>query len=162
MIADRVGFPASRGQSPFAITSGNSFEEQLKTRSKYAQLAEVLRPFVDLPEAGLRVEDLNNVGRIRDPQAWKDQRVSRTNEVLLRLADGAADAPHIVDHPMLVLDLMGSRVYLQPDALAFRVGSELELVEIKSYPIIDGQADPQKVSATAGQSAVYLWPFARL
>jgi hypothetical protein len=156
VIADRVGFPATRGQSPFAITSGNSFEDQLKTRSKYAQLAEALRPFVDLPEEGLRVEDLNNVGRILDPQAWKDERVRRTNQVLARLADGAPDAPHIVDHPMLVLDLAGSRVYLEPDALAFRVGSELELVEIKSYPVIDGQADPQKVSATAGQSAVYL------
>ncbi len=46
-------------------------------------------------------------------------------------------------------------VNLEPDALAFRVGDKLELVEIKAYPIIDGQADPGKLSATAGQAAVY-------
>lgn len=44
---------------------------------------------------------------------------------------------------------------LEPDALAFRIGDKLELVEIKSYPIIDGQGDPAKLSATAGQTSVY-------
>lgn len=155
-LAERVGFPTTRGQSPFAITSGNTFEDRLKTRSSYALLAEALAPFVDIPTENPRVEDLNNVGHIPDPVRWKEARVRKTNEVLTRLARGDDDAPHIVDHPMLILDLAGTRVYLEPDALAFRIGDKLELVEIKSYPIIDGQADPAKVSATAGQSAVYL------
>lgn len=155
-LADRVGFPTTRGQSPFAITSGNTFEDRLKTRSKYALLAEALAPFVQMPADNLRVEDLNNVGHIPDPVRWKEARVRKTNEVLTRLARGDTEAPHIVDHPMLILELAGTRVYLEPDALAFRIGAQLELVEIKSYPIIDGQADPAKVSATAGQSAVYL------
>jgi len=47
-------------------------------------------------------------------------------------------------------------VYLEPDALALRTGNQLQLVEIKSYPVIDGQADPGKLSATGGQAAVYL------
>jgi hypothetical protein len=111
---------------------------------------------VDLPSEGLIVSDLNDVGRYEDPVAWKDARVAKTDDVLSKLARGDADAPHIVDHPMLIIDLSGTSVYLEPDALAFRVGSDLELVEIKSYPIIDGQADPSKVSATAGQSAVYI------
>jgi hypothetical protein len=155
-LAERVGFPTTRGQSPFAITSGNTFEDRLKTRSKYALLAEALAPFVEMPADNLRVEDLNNVGHIPDPVRWKEARVRKTNEVLARLARGDKDAPHIVDHPMLILELVGTRVYLEPDALAFRIGEQLELVEIKSYPVIDGQADPAKVSATAGQSAVYL------
>jgi hypothetical protein len=61
-----------------------------------------------------------------------------------------------VDHPVIVFDLAGTPVYLEPDALALRVGQQLQLVEIKSYAIIDGQADPAKVSTTGGQSAVYL------
>lgn len=156
VLAERVRFPSTRGQSPFAITSGNTFEEQLKGRSNYEGLAAALRPFVDLPSEGLIVSDLNDVGRYEDPVAWKDARVAKTDDVLSKLARGDADAPHIVDHPMLIIDLSGTSVYLEPDALAFRVGSDLELVEIKSYPIIDGQADPSKVSATAGQSAVYI------
>ena len=56
---------------------------------------------------------------------------------------------------MLRFDLAGVTVNLEPDALAFRIGEKLELVEIKSYPIIDGQADPAKLSSTAGQTAVY-------
>lgn len=155
-LADRLGHPPVRGQSPFAIETGNRFEDRLKRRSEYALLVEALAPFVELPmPPDLVVEDVNRVGRLRDAQAWMDARAERTDDVLSRIAAGAADAPHVVDHPVLRFDLAGVTVNLEPDALAFRVGDRLELVEIKSYPIIDGQADPAKLSATAGQSAVY-------
>ena len=156
VLAERVGFPSSRGQSPFAIASGNSFEERLKKRSGYSLLVEALAPFVDISLDNLRVEDLGDVGRISDAEKWKQARVLRTNEVLTRIASGEPGAPQIVDHPMLTLDLVGSRVYLEPDALAYRSGGQLELVEVKSFPIIDRQADPAKVAAMAGQSAVYV------
>lgn len=156
ILADRAGFPSTRGQSPFAIAAGHAFEERLKKRTNYTLLAEALAPFVDLPLTGLQVEDLNDVGHIPNPDKWKEARVKRTSEVLAKLARGDADAPQLVDHPMLMLNLIGSRVYLEPDALAYRSGGQLELVEIKSYPIIDHQADPAKVASTAGQSAVYV------
>lgn len=155
-LAARLGHPTLRGQSPFAIEGGNRFEERLKRRSGYELLVEALEPFVELPKPpDLVVEDVNRVGRLRDARAWMEARVRRTDEALTRIARGDGDAPHIVDHPVLRLDLAGVAVNLEPDALAFRVGEKLELVEIKSYPIIDGQADPAKVSATAGQAAVY-------
>jgi hypothetical protein len=155
-LADRLGHPTLRGQSPFAIEGGNRFEARLKARSGYELLIEALTPFVELPRPpALIVEDVNRVGRLKDPKAWMDARAKRTDDALARIARGDDDAPHIVDHPVLRLDLAGVRVNLEPDALAFRVGEHLELVEIKSYPIIDGQADPAKLSATAGQSAVY-------
>ncbi len=155
-LADRLGHPTLRGQSPFAIETGNRFEDRLKKRSGYALLVEALAPFVDLPAPpDLNVEDVNSVGRLADAQTWMEARVAKTDEALARIARGGADAPHVVDHPVLRLDLTGSSVNLEPDALAFRVGDRLELVEIKSYAVIDGQADPAKVSATAAQSAVY-------
>lgn len=155
-LADRLGHPTLRGQSPFAIETGNRFEDRLKKRSGYALLVEALAPFVDLPAPpDLNVEDVNSVGRLADAQTWMEARVAKTDEALARIARGGADAPHVVDHPVLRLDLTGSSVNLEPDALAFRVGDKLELVEIKSYAVIDGQADPAKVSATAAQSAVY-------
>lgn len=155
-LADRLGHPTLRGQSPFAIEGGNRFEDRLKKRSGYELLIEALEPYVELPKPpDLIVADMNRVGRLKDPSAWMDARAQRTDEALTRIARGDDDAAHIVDHPVLRLDLAGVRVNLEPDALAFRVGEHLELVEIKSYPVIDGQADPAKLSATAGQSAVY-------
>lgn len=155
-LAEKLGHPTLRGQSPFAIEGGNRFEDRLKRRSGYELLVEALEPYVSLPKPpDLVVVDVNNVGRLKDAQAWMDARVRRTDDVLSRIARGDADAPHIVDHPVLRFDVAGVTVNLEPDALAFRVGDHLELVEIKAYPIIDGQADPGKLASTAGQSAVY-------
>lgn len=156
VIADRLGHGVVRGQSPFAISSGNRFEARLKEGSNYALLAEAIKPFVDLPAAGLRVADLGHVPGLARGPAWLEARAKRTDDVLAAIARGDPDAPHLVDHPVVVFDLAGTPAYLEPDALAFRVGKQLQLVEIKSYAIIDGQADPAKVSATGGQSAVYL------
>lgn len=155
-LAERLGHPVTRGQSPFAITNGNRFEYRLKQGSNYELLVEALRPFVDLPVEGIVVADLGQIPGMKIGQAWMAARVSKTDDILAKIARGDSDAPHLVDHPVLRFDLAGSSVFLEPDALAFRVGEELEIVEIKSYPIIDEQADPAKVSATAGQSAVYL------
>lgn len=155
-LAASLGHPTLRGQSPFAIEGGNRFEDRLKHLSHYELLVDALAPYVALPKPpNLVVEDVNRVGRRKDPQAWMDARVAKTNDALARIARGSADAPHVVDHPVLRFDLAGETVHLEPDALAFRIGDKLELVEIKAYPIIDGQADPAKVSATAGQTAVY-------
>ena len=154
-LADRLGYGATRGQSPFAITTGNRFERRLKDGSGYALLADVLRSFVDLPLDGLRLAD---VGRVRGyplGDAMLEARARETDRVLSQIARGDANAPHIVDHPVLVFDVAGTRAFLEPDALAFRSGAKLELVEIKSYAIIDDQADPAKLAATSGQVGVY-------
>lgn len=155
-LAASLGHPTLRGQSPFAIEGGNRFEDRLKKRSDYELLVDALAPFVSLPKPPeLIVEDVNRVGKLPDAQAWMDARAERTDDALTRVATGSADAPHVVDHPVLRFDLAGVTVNLEPDALAFRVGERLELVEIKAYPVIDGQADPNKLASTAGQAAVY-------
>jgi hypothetical protein len=155
-LAARLGHPVTRGQSPFAITTGNRFEKRLKEGSDYKLLVEVLRPFVDLPEAGLRVEDLGHARGHRVGPGWLEARAKKTDDVIAAIARGDASAPHIVDHPVLVFEVAGTPVYLEPDALAFRIGKQLQLVEIKSYAVIDGQAPPSKVSATGSQAAVYI------
>lgn len=155
-LAKGVGFPARRGQSPFAITTGIRFEHRLKKGSNYKLLTDVLRAFVDLPSNDLRVRDLKIApGKKLGVESLR-ARADQTDEVLKSIASGDNSAPHLVDHPVLIFDMAGQEVFLEPDALAFRVGSRLELVEIKSYPVIDGQADPEKVAATAGQAAVYV------
>ena len=60
------------------------------------------------------------------------------------------------DHPLLRLDVAGRYAYLEPDLIAFRHRGTFHIVEIKSFAIVDEQADPAKVAATAVQSAVYV------
>ncbi len=60
------------------------------------------------------------------------------------------------DHPLLRFGVGGRHAYLEPDLVVFRHDDTFHVIEIKSFPVIDGQADPAKVSAAAIQSAVYV------
>lgn len=155
-IAASLGHTADRGQSPFAIVTGDRFEYRLKKGSDYELLVEALRPFIELPTDDLRVLNLNSMRGYKVGKPMLRARAEATRKAMAAIARGDADAPHLVDHPVLIFDLAGTPVFLEPDGLACRVGEMLELVEIKSYAIIDDQADPDKLAATAGQSAVYL------
>jgi hypothetical protein len=154
-LAQKLGYDLDYGQSPFAITAGNSFERRLKEGSHYALLVEALAQFVTLPNPPT-VIDLGKAKGKRPGDAALRARAAATDKVLAMIARGDVDAPHIVDHPVLEFAVGGTSAFLEPDALAFRVGTKLELVEIKSYAIIDGQGAPGKLAATAGQAAVYL------
>lgn len=154
-LADHLGHPVTRGRSPFAITSGNGFEYRLKKGSAYALLVEAIARYVELPKQP-KVVDLGFAKGVPIGTPALKVRARETERILSSIAGGEPSAPHILDHPILWFDVAGAPVYLEPDALAFRIGKKLELVEIKSYPIIDEQADPAKLAATAGQAAVYV------
>ncbi|WP_327039188.1 hypothetical protein [Micromonospora maris] len=62
----------------------------------------------------------------------------------------------LFDHPLLGLEVAGRRVHLEPDLVAARLGGRFHVVEIKSFPVVDGQADAAKLAAAAVQSAVYV------
>lgn len=57
---------------------------------------------------------------------------------------------------MLALDVAGSPAYLEPDAVVVHPDGRWTVVEIKSFPMIDGAADAAKVGAAARQAAVYV------
>lgn len=81
-------------------------------------------------------------------------RADRTVEALARAA-ADPDAWTLLDHPMLRLDVAGGTAYLEPDAVVVH-GGRCTVVEIKSFPVLDGGADPAKVGAAARQAAVYV------
>jgi hypothetical protein len=56
---------------------------------------------------------------------------------------------------MLRLTVAGAPAYLEPDAVVVH-GGRCTVVEIKSFPVLDGSADPAKVGAAARQAAVYV------
>ncbi|MFG3229421.1 hypothetical protein ACGF07_32200 [Kitasatospora sp. NPDC048194] len=148
-LAARLGRPAPFGQSPFAIARGVIFESRLKA-DDYSALLEPLRAHLGVPaddRAPLSVPDLLH-------RSGPAVRADRTAQALAAAA-AEPQAWTLLDHPMLRLEVAGGTAYLEPDALVVH-GGRCTVVEIKSFPVLDGGADPAKVGAAARQAAVYV------
>ncbi|MFF8934085.1 hypothetical protein ACF08O_04930 [Streptomyces paradoxus] len=148
-LASALGSPAAFGQSQFALTRGNAFEAKVKADGG-AELLRLVHEKLDRsaePPADARVPDLTATG----PQG----RTART-ELELREAAAHPGAWTLLDHPMLALDVAGSPAFLEPDAVVVHPDGNWTVVEIKSFPLLDGSADPAKVGAAARQAAVYV------
>ncbi|MGH3416012.1 MAG: hypothetical protein ACRDSS_06075 [Actinocrinis sp.] len=172
-LAERIGFGARFGQSPFAIGRGNAFEKLVKSDGG-ATLLGLLRD-----ELGLAIGSPDSEpGSSEGADLWidlgegdREQRYRRTRELVAAAAREPETQPALVDHPLLRLDVGGRAAYVEPDLVALRVrgdGSAAEgvwrwqLAEIKSFAMIDGRADPVKVAAAATQAAVYVLAFQAL
>ncbi|MEU1464718.1 hypothetical protein ABZ467_29275 [Streptomyces sp. NPDC005727] len=147
-LADRLGAPSAFGQSQFALTRGNAFEAKVKADGG-AELLRLVHSRLDPgaePPAGASVPDLSAHG--------PEGRTARTALALREAVD--AGGWTLLDHPMLALDVAGSLAFLEPDAVVVHPDGSWTVVEIKSFPMLDGSADPAKVGAAARQSAVYV------
>lgn len=149
-IAKHAGYRMPFGQSSFAITRGNAFESMVKDNG-CAELLRVLRETLGLtlPEVGYK--DLNDVGGDGRPEV----RHARTKHLLMQAAHGLGDGT-LYDHPMLRLRVGGHAVFLEPDLVAFRMDDRFHVVEIKSFPIIDGRADPAQLRSATTQASAYI------
>jgi hypothetical protein len=147
-VAAHIGYPAPFGQSRFAISRGNAFEAQVKENGA-AQLLTLLRDQLNLDVTEVGYTDFNDVAG--NPS--RELRHVRTRQGLT----GPDYAPRtLFDHPLLRLRVGGRHAYLEPDLIALRLDGSFHVIEIKSFPVIDGQADPSSVAAAAIQSAVYV------
>ncbi|MFD3717361.1 hypothetical protein [Streptomyces sp. NPDC058674] len=149
VLAAALGSPAAFGQSQFAIVRGNSFEAKVKGDGGAELLRlvhEHLGAGADAPGPDALVPDLTAAG--------PEGRAART-ALALREAT-AARAWTLLDHPMLALEVAGTPAYLEPDAVVVHPDGRWSVVEIKSFPMIDGAADAAKVGAAARQAAVYV------
>ncbi|WP_094214484.1 hypothetical protein [Streptomyces diastatochromogenes] len=147
-LAGALGAPSGFGQSQFALTRGNAFEARVKADGG-AELLRLVHTRLDPgaePPAGAAVPDLSALG----PEG-------RTARTALALREAvAAGGWTLLDHPMLALDVAGSLAFLEPDAVVVHPDGSWTVVEIKSFPMLDGSADPAKVGAAARQAAVYV------
>ncbi|MFI7414847.1 hypothetical protein ACIBU0_40050 [Streptomyces sp. NPDC049627] len=148
-LASALGSPSVFGQSQFAFTRGNAFEAKVKADGG-AELLRLVHEKLDRraePPAHARVPDLAAIG--------PEGRTART-ALALREATEAGGEWTLLDHPMLALDVAGSPAFLEPDAVVVHPDGSWTVVEIKSFPMLDGSADPAKVGAAARQAAVYV------
>ncbi|MDT0462508.1 hypothetical protein [Streptomyces gibsoniae] len=147
-LAGALGAPSGFGQSQFAFMRGNAFEARVKADGGAELLRlvhEKLDPAAAAPDGAL-VPDLTAVG--------PEGRTARTALALREAVE--ARTWTLLDHPMLVLDVAGSPAFLEPDAVVVHPDGSWTVVEIKSFPLLDGSADPAKVGAAARQAAVYV------
>jgi hypothetical protein len=147
-LADALGSPSAFGQSQFAFMRGNAFEARVKADGGAELLRlthEKLDPGAE-PPAHACVPELSATG--------PEGRTART-ALALREA-GERGGWTLLDHPMLALDVAGTPAFLEPDAVVVHPDGSWTVVEIKSFPMLDGSADPAKVGAAARQSAVYV------
>lgn len=168
-LAQALGAPTGFGQSQFAFARGHAFESRAladggleivrllcAATGQQPPEAELLYTPDTLPPSD-GDEDGDEDGA---QGSGADQSpAARHVRTLRALADASAHAASggwaVLLHPMLELTAAGATVYLEPDALVFAPGGDQTLVEIKSFPILDGSADPTKVGAAARQCAVY-------
>ncbi|NEB04724.1 hypothetical protein [Streptomyces sp. SID13726] len=146
-LASALGSPSAFGQSQFALTRGNAFEAKVKADGG-AELLRLVHERLDRsaePPTEADVPDLAAIG----PEG-------RTARTALALREAAPGTWTLLDHPMLALDVAGSPAFLEPDAVVVHPDGSWTVVEIKSFPMLDGSADPSKVGAAARQAAVYV------
>lgn len=149
-LAGALGSPSGFGQSQFALTRGNAFEARVKADGG-AELLRLVHEKLDptaAPPVDAHVPDLTASG--------PEGRTARTELTLREAASAGSGRWSLLDHPMLALEVAGSPAFLEPDAVVVHPDGTWTVVEIKSFPMLDGSADPAKVGAAARQAAVYV------
>lgn len=153
------GQPMDR-QSPFAITRGNQFEQRV-IGNGLADIVSLARRHLNLEIPEVRQLDLS-ASALREAYPgvsgikMNELRATLTRQRALEMLNDPAHSYNLIRHAMTHLDFGGELVYLEQDVLAFAVNGRIHVIEIKSYPRIDGRADPVKASATVRQTAVYV------
>ncbi|MFF2325546.1 MULTISPECIES: hypothetical protein [unclassified Streptomyces] len=153
-LAAALGSPAPFGQSQFALVRGNAFEARVKADGGTELLRLLSEHFGgDAGAPGeVLVPDLTAAG--------PEGRAARTALALREATEAGGWA--LLDHPMLALEVAGSPTYLEPDAVVVHPDGTWTVIEIKSFPMVDGSADAAKVGAAARQSAVYVLALERV
>ncbi|MFW6693545.1 hypothetical protein [Streptomyces sp. MAR4 CNX-425] len=147
-LAEALGRPAPFGQSQFAFARGNAFEARI-TADDGAELLGLLAERTGDPPpdpADVHVPDLAAPG----PRG----RTERTRLAIAAAVESGGWT--LLRHPMVSLEVAGAPVFLEPDAAVIGPDGRCTVAEIKSFPILDGSADPAKVGAAARQAAVYV------
>jgi hypothetical protein len=152
---------AAFGQSGFAFARGITFEARVKEDQgegvcRYGPLLALLREHLDFDLSDVRTLNLRllHPGRSREAMA---ARAEETRRLLREMAQNREAPPNLIDGAVLKETVGGRTAYYEADGIAFRLRSQLVIIEIKSFPIVDGQAaDPQALASAFDQGALYI------
>ncbi|MFD9280258.1 hypothetical protein ACFWD7_23640 [Streptomyces mirabilis] len=153
-LAAHLGLPRPLRKSQLALKHGLAFEHRVIGRD-HAELVRLLREALDLALPEVAYEDLNSVANGED-RSSPQLRHARTRSLIISAATNKSAPRTLLNHPVLRLPVAGHHVYLEPDVVAFHHDGTFHVVEIKSFPVIYGQADPASVAAALTQTAAYV------
>lgn len=140
------------GQSPFAFARGKQFEALL-ARDGYSAVFSLLREHLAFSPGDTRAVNLRK--GFRHDRTGMSERALATQQLLSRMVRGDAMAPNLIDGAVFEAEVGGVTAHFEADALAARSAGELYPGEVKSFPVVDGRADPEKLGAALDQAAVY-------
>ena len=145
-------YEAPFGQSPFAFRRGNRFEEGLRRDGH--------KPILALLHEGLGYSTTSAiVSNLRDGRptvAKLEARATATSNLVRSILAGAKKAPNLIDGAVLGREIGGIRSFFEADAVAANFDLPIHAGEVKSFPTVDGQADPEKLGAAIAQVAIYI------
>jgi hypothetical protein len=149
-----TGLEVPFGQSKFAFARGQQFERHL-TDDNCKVLFEALQSDLSFDTTANVTLDL----RAAYPPNLSGMiaRAAETKRVLRLVIDGDPTAPNLIVGAVFKTSIAGVDAYLEADAVAARDvnGATIYTGEIKSFPIVDGRIDKDKLGKAADQVAVY-------
>jgi hypothetical protein len=140
------------GASPFHFSRGESFEALVK-RDRYGLLLSLLRDQLGFAVADAKVIDLRSA--YPKNREGLRLRAHETKRLLAEIARQDPDAVNLIDGAVLSTNIGGSAAYFEADSLSARFGGQLYVGEIKSFPVVDGRGDPEKVGTALDQASMY-------
>jgi hypothetical protein len=145
-------YEAPFGMSPFAFARGQSFERSL-AESGYGPLLALLRERMGFDVTDAKVVNLRGVyPQNRDGMRL---RAHETRTLLRDIARRDPSAPNLIDGAVLETEIGGIQAHFEADSLAARFGGEIHTGEVKSFPVVDSRAEPDKLGSALDQAAIY-------
>jgi hypothetical protein len=152
-LLEHTKYETPFGQSPFAFQRGLAFERLIQDHG-YAATLDLLRTKMAFAVADARIINLRDAY----PKNAEGMRL-RANETRLlvrQLISGDPNAPNLIDGAVLQTTIGGIPARFEADALAARFGGPIHAGEVKSFPVVDGRADQDKLAAAFDQVAIYI------
>ena len=147
-----TSYEAPFGMSPFAFARGQSFERSL-AEGGYGPLLALLRERMGFNVADARVVNLRSAyPKNRDGMRM---RAHETRTMLRDIVRRDPSAPNLIDGAVLDTEIGGIAAHFEADSLAARFGGEIHTGEVKSFPVVDGRTEPDKLGSALDQAAIY-------
>lgn len=146
-------FQAQFGQSPFAIARGNQFERSIR-RDDYAPALELLRTKMRFDTTDAKVVSLR---RASSPnKQGMALRANQTRALIQQILRHDKQAPNLIDGAVLQAQIGGEVAFFEADAIAAQFAGPIHGGEVKSFPVVDGRPEPDKLGAALDQVAIYI------
>lgn len=144
---------ASFGISPFGFSRGKTVEALL-AENGHALLLALLRDHMGFDVQDARIENLRD--KYGKNQKGLRDRERETDSHLRLIIRNDPEAPNLMDGAVFSMEIGGVLAFFEADAIAARFGGKIHVGEVKSFPIVDDRADPEKVAGALNQAAIYI------